>query len=83
MHLYSRNGGSAYGRNSSSTQTEHEFSGTEGRRIHKSVPQPAGEYGLEEYNTYYKDGLDVVEDNYEEMFSDTNVGIAFHRNHRV
>lgn len=40
--------------------------------------QPVGEYGLEEYNTYNKDGLQVVEENYKEQFSGTDVGIAFH-----
>ena len=40
--------------------------------------QPVGEYGLEEYNTYHDDGLDAVEKNYENQFSGTDVGIAFH-----
>lgn len=40
--------------------------------------QPVGEYGLEEYNTYNKEGLQAVEENYQEQFSDTGVGIAFH-----
>ena len=40
--------------------------------------QPVGEYGLEEYNTYHDDGLDEVEKNYENQFSGTDVGIAFH-----
>ncbi|MGM9942266.1 MAG: hypothetical protein ACI32N_09810 [Bulleidia sp.] len=40
--------------------------------------QPVGEYGLEDYNTYNTEGLDAVEKNYEEQFSGTNVGIAFH-----
>ena len=40
--------------------------------------QPVGEYGLEEYNTYYTDGLDAVEKNYEEQFGGTDVGIVFH-----
>lgn len=40
--------------------------------------QPVGEYGLEDYNTYHEDGLQVVEENYQEQFSGTDVGIAFH-----
>lgn len=40
--------------------------------------QLVGDYGLEEYNTYNKDGLQVVEENYKEQFSGTDVGIAFH-----
>lgn len=40
--------------------------------------QPVGEYGLEDYNTYHEDGLQVVEENYKEQFSGTDVGIAFH-----
>ena len=40
--------------------------------------QPVGEYGLEEYNTYNKEGLQAVEENYKEQFSGTDVGIAFH-----
>ena len=40
--------------------------------------QPVGEYGLEEYNTYHDDGLDAVEKNYENQFTGTDVGIAFH-----
>lgn len=40
--------------------------------------QPVGEYGLQEYNTYNADGLDAVEKNYEEQFTGTDVGIAFH-----
>lgn len=40
--------------------------------------QPVGEYGLQEYNTYNEDGLDVVEKNYEEQFTGMDVGIAFH-----
>lgn len=40
--------------------------------------QPVGEYGLEEYNTYNEDGLDAVEENYNEQFGGTDVGIAFH-----
>ena len=40
--------------------------------------QPVGEYGMEDYNTYHEDGLQVVEENYQEQFSGTDVGIAFH-----
>lgn len=40
--------------------------------------QPVGEYGLEDYNTYHEDGLQVVEENYQEQFSGTEVGIAYH-----
>ena len=40
--------------------------------------QPVGEYGLEEYNTYNKEGLQAVEENYKEQFSGTDVGIAYH-----
>ena len=40
--------------------------------------QPVGEYGLEEYNTYHDDELDAVEKNYENQFTGTDVGIAFH-----
>lgn len=40
--------------------------------------QPVGEYGLEDYNTYHEDGLQVVEENYKEQFSGTDVGIAYH-----
>lgn len=40
--------------------------------------QPVGEYGLGEYNTYNEDGLDAVEENYNEQFGGTDVGIAFH-----
>ena len=40
--------------------------------------QPVGEYGLEDYNTYHEDGLQMVEENYQEQFSGTEVGIAFH-----
>ena len=40
--------------------------------------QPVGEYGLEDYNTYNEDGLQAVEENYQEQFTGTNVGIAFH-----
>lgn len=40
--------------------------------------QPVGEYGLEVYNTYNEDGLQAVEENYQEQFTGTNVGIAFH-----
>ena len=29
-------------------------------------------------NTYNEDGLDVVEENYKEQFTGTDVGIAFH-----
>ena len=36
--------------------------------------QPVGEYGLEDYNTYHEDGLQVVEENYQEQFSGTDVG---------
>ena len=38
----------------------------------------ADEYGLEEYNTYNKDGLQAVEENYKEQFNGADVGIAFH-----
>lgn len=40
--------------------------------------QPVGEYGLEVYNIYNEDGLQAVEENYQEQFTGTNVGIAFH-----
>ena len=40
--------------------------------------QPVGVYGLEEYNTYYSEGIEAVEENYKEQFSGTDVGIAFH-----
>ena len=40
--------------------------------------QPVGEYGLEDYNTYNEDGLQAVEENYQEQFSGTDVGIAYH-----
>lgn len=40
--------------------------------------QPVGDYGLEEYNTYNKEGLQAVEENYKEQFTGTDVGIAFH-----
>lgn len=40
--------------------------------------QPVGEYRLEDYNTYHEDGLQVVEENYKEQFSGTDVGIAYH-----
>ena len=40
--------------------------------------QPVGMYGLEEYNTYYSEGVEAVEENYKEQFSGTDVGIAFH-----
>lgn len=40
--------------------------------------QPVGMYGLEEYNTYYSEGIEAVEENYKEQFSGTDVGIAFH-----
>lgn len=40
--------------------------------------QPVGEYGMEDYNTYHEDGLQVVEENYKEQFSGTDVGIAYH-----
>lgn len=40
--------------------------------------QPVGDYGLQDYNTYNEDGLDVVEENYKEQFTGTDVGIAFH-----
>ena len=40
--------------------------------------QPVGEYGLEEYHTYNKEGLQAVEENYKEQFSGTDVGIAYH-----
>lgn len=36
------------------------------------------EYGLGEYNTCHDDGLQAVEENYEEKFSGTVVRIAFH-----
>ena len=40
--------------------------------------QPVGMYDLEDYNTYYDLGLAAVEQNYQKMFSDTDVGLAFH-----
>ena len=40
--------------------------------------QQPGTYDLNEYNTYYNDGIEAVNKNYEEMFGDTTVGIAYH-----
>lgn len=37
-----------------------------------------GEYGLEGCKTCHDDGLQAVEENCEEKFSGTDVGIAFH-----
>ena len=40
--------------------------------------QPVGMYDLKDYNTYHDLGLAAVEENYQKMFSDTEVGLAFH-----
>ena len=40
--------------------------------------QPVGMYDLKDYNTYHDLGLAAVEENYQKMFSDTDVGLAFH-----
>ncbi len=40
--------------------------------------QPAGTYDLQEYNTYYSDGIAAVEENYKSEFSGIDVGLAFH-----
>ena len=40
--------------------------------------QPVGMYDLKDYNTYHDLGIGAVEDNYRKMFSDTEVGLAFH-----
>ena len=40
--------------------------------------QPVGMYDLKAYNTYHDLGLAAVEENYRKMFSDTEVGLAFH-----
>lgn len=40
--------------------------------------QPVGMYDLKVYNTYHDLGIRAVEQNYREMFSDTDVGLAFH-----
>lgn len=53
------------------------------KALHKQIItayelQPVGMYDLKEVNTYNKDGLNAVEENYRSMFSGTSVGLAYH-----
>ena len=70
-----------YYRENERAQVECEYSLAKeyGKRIWTIYElQPVGMYDLKDYNTYHDLGIGAVEENYRKMFSDTDVGLAFH-----